>query len=134
MNVPTVAITGVPDPLPEALAVLDVREPVEWAYGHIEGALHIPMSELPGRLDELPDAQTLVVCKVGGRSARVAVWLVAAGPRRGQPRRRPARLGGGRPRHGERDRPAAAGRLGRLGLRSTRTLVSPPRSGQLLAM
>ncbi|HEX5088193.1 MAG TPA: rhodanese-like domain-containing protein [Nocardioides sp.] len=76
---PTVAISGVPDPLPEGLVVLDVREPVEWQYGHIEGALHIPMSELPGRTDELPDAQTLVVCKVGARSARVVAWLVQQG-------------------------------------------------------
>jgi rhodanese-related sulfurtransferase len=78
-RIPTVGISGVPDPLPEGLAVLDVREPVEWAHGHIEGSLHIPMSELPGRLDELPDAQTLVVCKVGSRSARVARWLVQQG-------------------------------------------------------
>ena len=37
------------------------------------------MSELPGRLDELPDAQTLVVCKVGARSAQVAAYLVQQG-------------------------------------------------------
>jgi rhodanese-related sulfurtransferase len=79
LNVPTVAISGVPDPLPEGLAVLDVREPVEWVHGHIEGALHIPMSELPGRLEELPDEQTLVVCKVGSRSARVVGWLTQQG-------------------------------------------------------
>ncbi len=79
MNIPTVAVSGVPDPLPEGLTVLDVREPVEWAYGHIENAVHIPMSELTSRLDELPDAQTLVVCKVGSRSARVAGWLVQQG-------------------------------------------------------
>jgi rhodanese-related sulfurtransferase len=76
---PTVAISGVPDPLPEGLVVLDVREPVEWHHGHIDGALHVPMSELPGRLDELPDGQTLVVCKVGARSARVVTWLVQQG-------------------------------------------------------
>jgi rhodanese-related sulfurtransferase len=78
-GVPTVAITGVPDPLPEGLAVLDVREPVEWQHGHIDGALHIPMSELTTRLDELPDGQVLVVCKVGARSARVVDWLVRQG-------------------------------------------------------
>ena len=50
-----------------------------------------------------------MVCKVGARSARVVV-AVPAGPRRRQPRRRAARLGGGRPRHGERHRPAAVGR------------------------
>ena len=50
--------------------MLDVREPVEWAHGHIEGALHIPLGELTARLDEVPTGQTLVVCKVGARSAQ----------------------------------------------------------------
>jgi rhodanese-related sulfurtransferase len=75
MQVPTVAINGVPDPLPEGLAVLDVREPVEWANGHIEGSVHVPLMELPQRLDELGDQQTLVVCKVGGRSAQAVGYL-----------------------------------------------------------
>ena len=79
MSVPTVGVAGVPDPLPEGLAVLDVREPVEWAYGHIDGALHIPLRELTARLDEVPVGQTLVVCKVGARSARVAGYLVQSG-------------------------------------------------------
>ncbi len=78
-GVPTVAIAGVPDPLPEGLAVLDVREPVEWAHGHVEGSVHIPMGEIPMRLDEVPDGQVLVVCKVGARSARVAGYLVQQG-------------------------------------------------------
>lgn len=79
MNVPTVAITGVPDPLPEGLAVLDVREPVEWQAGHIEGAVHIPLSELVERRGEVPDTQTLVVCKVGGRSAQAVAYLAQQG-------------------------------------------------------
>ncbi|NYJ03407.1 rhodanese-related sulfurtransferase [Nocardioides thalensis] len=79
MNVPTVAITGVPDPLPEGLAVLDVREPVEWEAGHIEGAVHIPLSELVERRGEVPDTQTLVVCKVGGRSAQAVAYLAQQG-------------------------------------------------------
>jgi len=80
VNVPTVSVSGEPDPLPDGLTVLDVREPVEWQYGHIDGALHIPMSELPHRLDDLPEAQTLVVvCKVGGRSAQVVAWLTQQG-------------------------------------------------------
>ncbi|MGN6132499.1 MAG: rhodanese-like domain-containing protein [Nocardioidaceae bacterium] len=77
--IPTVAIGGVPDPLPEGLHVLDVREHVEWVHGHIEGAVHIPLSELPERLEEVPAEQTLVVCKVGGRSARAVAWLRAQG-------------------------------------------------------
>jgi rhodanese-related sulfurtransferase len=78
-GIPTVSMDGVPDPLPEGLVVLDVREPVEWAHGHIEGALHIPMNEIPERLAEVPEGQLLVVCKVGGRSAQVTAWLTQQG-------------------------------------------------------
>lgn len=78
-GIPTVAISGVPDPLPEGLAVLDVREPEEWAHGHIEGAVHIPLGELVARFDEIPEAQTLVVCKVGGRSAQATGYLMQQG-------------------------------------------------------
>jgi rhodanese-related sulfurtransferase len=78
-GVPTVAISGVPDPLPEGLAVVDVREPEEWTHGHIEGAIHIPLGELTSRLDDVPEGQTLVVCKVGGRSAQAVMWLSQQG-------------------------------------------------------
>ena len=79
MNVPTVAMAGVPDPLPEGLAVLDVREQFEWDAGHIDGALHVPLGELTERRGELPQAQTLVVCKVGGRSSQAVAWLSRQG-------------------------------------------------------
>ena len=78
-GIPTVEIDGVPDPLPEGLAVLDVREDFEWEAGHVEGALHIPMMQLLERLGELPDGQTLVVCKVGSRSAQVTGYLAQQG-------------------------------------------------------
>jgi rhodanese-related sulfurtransferase len=79
VSVPTVSITGVPDPLPEGLAVLDVREQDEWDAGHVEGAVHVPLGELPTRLGEVPEGQTLVVCKVGGRSGRAVMWLAQQG-------------------------------------------------------
>lgn len=75
MHVPTVTVDGVPQPLPEGLAVLDVREPVEWVHGHIEGAVHIPLMDLPKRLDEVPEGEVLVVCKIGGRSAQATAYL-----------------------------------------------------------
>jgi rhodanese-related sulfurtransferase len=77
MSIPTVEIDGVPDPLP--VPVLDVREDFEWEAGHIEGAVHIPLGELPARVGEVPDGQFLVVCKVGGRSAQAVAWLSAQG-------------------------------------------------------
>jgi rhodanese-related sulfurtransferase len=79
MSVPTVSISDVPDPLPEGLHVLDVREDDEWAFGHIEDAQHIPLMQLPGRLHEVPDEQLLVVCKMGSRSAQATVYLVQNG-------------------------------------------------------
>ena len=77
MQVPAVSIDQVPQPLPEALHVLDVREPEEWAAGHIEGALHIPLQQVPQRLEELPtDGQLLVVCHVGAAANVLGVPLV----------------------------------------------------------
>ncbi len=79
MNVPTVAVSAVPDPIPDELVVLDVREQIEFDHGHIDGAVHVPLGELAARVGELPEGQTLVVCKVGGRSARAVGWLVQQG-------------------------------------------------------
>ncbi|MFC4785760.1 rhodanese-like domain-containing protein [Nocardioides sp. MAHUQ-72] len=78
-QIPTVTVEGVPDPIPDGLVVLDVREPVEWQHGHIEGAVHIPLMQLPQRLAEVPVGQTLVVCKIGGRSAQAVGYLVQQG-------------------------------------------------------
>jgi len=76
MSIPTIELSNVPAELPEGVVVLDVREPEEWAAGHIEGAVHIPLGTLPVRLGDLPDAQQLlVVCKAGGRSAQACMYL-----------------------------------------------------------
>ena len=50
-------------------AVLDVRQPSEWAGGHIRGATFITGGELPGRVDEVPDGPVAVICGSGYRSA-----------------------------------------------------------------
>ena len=76
VQLPETEVAHLPPELPGEVAVLDVREPDEWAAGHIEGALHIPMQEVPGRLADVPvDGQVLVVCKVGGRSAQAVAYL-----------------------------------------------------------
>ena len=80
MHVPTVSVEDVPDPTTDGWVILDVREPGEWAAGHIEGAVHIPLGDLPERVGELnPQAQTLVVCHVGARSAQATAWLSRLG-------------------------------------------------------
>jgi hydroxyacylglutathione hydrolase len=59
------------------LVVLDVRQPQEWASGHIEGALFITGAELPSRFDEVPrDRPVAVICGSGYRSS-VATSLLA---------------------------------------------------------
>lgn len=79
-SVPAVTVADLPDPLPSDLVVLDVREGFEWEAGHIDGAVHVPLGELPARVGELdPQARTLVVCHLGGRSAQATMWLAGQG-------------------------------------------------------
>jgi rhodanese-related sulfurtransferase len=79
-TIPTAEIDAIPETIPDDLVVLDVREPHEWAAGHIEGAVHIPLADIPARVGELdPSVRTLVVCHLGGRSARATQWLHAQG-------------------------------------------------------
>jgi adenylyltransferase/sulfurtransferase len=60
--------------------LVDVREPHEWQIGRIEGAILMPMNDVPKRLSELdPDAEIVVHCKMGGRSAKVVEFLKANG-------------------------------------------------------
>ena len=60
--------------------MLDVREPDEWAAGHIEGATLIPLGELAARAKEVPaDRQVVVVCRSGNRSAQGRDVLLGAG-------------------------------------------------------
>lgn len=79
MSIPSVPVDGVPDPLPDGVSVLDVREDIEWIHGHIDGAVHIPLSQLTTRIGDLPEGQLLVVCKIGGRSAQATMYLAAQG-------------------------------------------------------
>jgi rhodanese-related sulfurtransferase len=60
--------------------LLDVREPWEFELARIEGARLIPMGELSERVSELdPEAETVVICHHGNRSAYVARALQQAG-------------------------------------------------------
>jgi hydroxyacylglutathione hydrolase len=62
--------------------ILDVRQPSEWAEGHIEGATFVTGAELPERVHEIPDAKPVaVVCGSGYRSSVAASLLAAAGRR-----------------------------------------------------
>ncbi|WP_433523779.1 MULTISPECIES: rhodanese-like domain-containing protein [Nocardia] len=63
-----------------AAILLDVREDDEWQLGHAPGAIHIPMADVPARVDELDyDAQLYVICRQGGRSIEVVKYLAHIG-------------------------------------------------------
>jgi rhodanese-related sulfurtransferase len=77
-KIPTVHIPEVQPLVERGWMVLDVRTEEEWASGRIPGAVHIPMDQLMGRLEEVGD-HVVCVCAIGGRSARVAQFLNAEG-------------------------------------------------------
>ena len=78
-SIPSMTVSDLDDPLGDELSVIDVREQVEWDHGHIDGAVHLPMTEFVDRRAELPDGRLLVVCRVGNRPARVTAYLVQQG-------------------------------------------------------
>ncbi|MFK7990229.1 MAG: rhodanese-like domain-containing protein [Sandaracinaceae bacterium] len=64
----------------DGATLLDVRSVGEWSGGHIEGALHIPVSELSSRIAEVPSGAPVVVyCQSGVRSAMAAQLLESEG-------------------------------------------------------
>ena len=66
--------------LPGSVVLLDVREPFERRLATIEPSLHIPMNDVPDRLNEIPkDRQVVVYCHSGSRSMMVASFLNAQG-------------------------------------------------------
>lgn len=62
--------------LPADGYLLDVREAEEWQAGHAPDAVHLPLSELMARADEVPaDRDVYVICRAGGRSEQAAGYL-----------------------------------------------------------
>lgn len=64
----------------EKLYLLDVREPSEYAEGHIQGSKLVPLSQLSQKLKSLPTDQPIVaICRSGNRSSAAAGMLIQAG-------------------------------------------------------
>jgi len=64
----------------DAMQLIDVRTPHEWAGGHVAGSINIPVGELAARAGELRrDAATAVMCEGGFRSALAASLLEQEG-------------------------------------------------------
>jgi rhodanese-related sulfurtransferase len=60
--------------------LLDVRQTYEWDQGHIEGAEHVPLENLPAKAGELDrDREVVLQCRSGSRSAFATAALREAG-------------------------------------------------------
>ena len=56
--------------------ILDVREDFELEISKIDGAMHIPMNQIPNRINELnPDMDYVVMCRTGVRSSQICEFL-----------------------------------------------------------
>ncbi|HEX4215547.1 MAG TPA: MBL fold metallo-hydrolase [Candidatus Dormibacteraeota bacterium] len=60
--------------------VLDVRQRGEWSRNHVEGSFHIPIQELPDRVEEVPAGEVWVHCGAGYRAA-IAASILETGRR-----------------------------------------------------
>ena len=79
MSIPQMTVDEVAAGIGEGdIEVLDVRQPAEWAEGHVAGATYITGAELPERLDEIPkDRRIAVMCGSGFRSSVATSFLRA---------------------------------------------------------
>ena len=79
VSIPQMTVQQVAGEMNEGvLEVLDVRQPAEWAEGHIEGATYITGAELPDRLNEVPtNKRVAVLCGSGFRSSVATSYLLA---------------------------------------------------------
>ncbi|HEY8475419.1 MAG TPA: MBL fold metallo-hydrolase [Chloroflexota bacterium] len=77
--VPEVGVEALASPASDAV-LLDVREPEEYAHGHVPGAVNLPQAELATRLGEVPrDRLIYTICRSGMRSLRAAQFLAQVG-------------------------------------------------------
>ncbi len=61
-------------------AIIDVRRDDEWVSGHASGAVHIPIDDLLGRMDEIPqDKKLFFICAAGVRSGLACEMAASMG-------------------------------------------------------
>jgi rhodanese-related sulfurtransferase len=80
LQVPEVDVEELARARDEGATIIDVRQPDEWAEGHIAGAELVPLADVPESVDELPDDRPLyLICRSGNRSQRAAEFLIRQG-------------------------------------------------------
>lgn len=63
--------------LKQDATIIDVRTPMEFSMGNVEGSLNIPLGEIMMHVDELREMQKpiILVCASGNRSGQAAMYL-----------------------------------------------------------
>ena len=80
MAIPEVDVATLEAKLADGARVIDVRQPDEFADGHIPGAVLVPLGEVPDRLEAFSPTETnYIVCRSGARSMRAAEFLAEQG-------------------------------------------------------
>jgi rhodanese-related sulfurtransferase len=80
VTIPEVDIAAFADRHAGGATVIDVREPDEYVSGHVPGAVLIPLGEVPERVSEVPEGETVyLICRSGARSMRAGDVLAAEG-------------------------------------------------------
>lgn len=80
MDIPAIDIPALQRALHDGAPVIDVRRHDEYETSHVPGVRLIPLDEVPERVDEIPDDQTVyVICRSGARSGRAVEFLRTRG-------------------------------------------------------
>lgn len=80
MTVPEIEVDELARKHGEGTVLVDVREPDEYVQVRVGGALLIPLVDVPERIEEIPEDQTVyVICATGARSARAVDYLTRQG-------------------------------------------------------
>lgn len=61
------------------LAIVDVRSPEEFKWGHAPGAINIPVDQLASRISEVPEGPVLLVCRSGRRAQAAYKTMLKSG-------------------------------------------------------
>ena len=78
VDVPQISVQDLAKLGPD-VRLIDVREPDEWAGGHVAYAVHVPLGTVPDHLDHFDGSPTYVICRSGGRSAKACQFALANG-------------------------------------------------------
>lgn len=79
VEVPEIGVAELAELLSGEIALIDVREPDEYAEARVPGAALVPLDTIPERVRDLPDGHLYMICALGGRSLKAAEYLTARG-------------------------------------------------------